>query len=395
MNTVLQAGSLFLEGLLSFFSPCVLPLIPLYFAYLTNGSKSTDEEGNVHYDRLKTFSLTVGFVLGICTVFAVASLLTPVLRSTFQNYQVLFEVIGGILLIFMGLGALGVIQIPLLSKLQTSRAANETMSFAKAWLFGFTVSFAWTPCVGPMLAQAIMQASRAKSAAGGYLYLGCYTLGFVIIFLIAGLFTSEILELLKKFRNVLKYTGILCGLIVMGTGAYLLVQGIQGYGRIINTETPPQADVQETEVSENTEEAATVDQYDFELEDNDGNTVSLRDYKGKVVVLDFYETWCTYCNESLGTLAKADAMDDVEVLMVVTPDIGTEGDREYIKQFLADKGYSFHLLYDESGQATRLFGITGYPTTYFIKPSGEYYGYMPGYMPEENFMELIEECRSE
>lgn len=395
MNTQLGAGSLFLEGLLSFFSPCVLPLIPVYFAYLSTGSKSTDEEGNVHYDRMKTFLLTVGFVLGIISVFAIASLAAPLLRNVFQSYAVLFEIIGGCFLIMMGLVALEIIQIPLLSKLAANRRTEGSMSFVKAYLFGFTVSFAWTPCVGPMLAQAIMRASRAESALTGWLYMGSYTLGFVLIFLIAGLFTNEVLEGLKKFRNVTKYTGILCGLIVAGMGVYMLVQGTQGYNALLKgNASETETAVTEDGSEETAQETASVDQYDFELKNAEGRTVSLKDYKGQVVVLDFYETWCTYCNEALGTLAKADAMEDVQVLMVVTPSIGSEGDADYIQNFLKDRGHTFHLLYDESGQVTRNYGIQGYPTTYFINPKGEYYGYIPGYLPEEDFLSLIEECRN-
>ena len=394
MSTQITAGSLFLEGLLSFFSPCVLPLIPLYFAYLTKGASYTDEEGNTQYDRIRTMILTVGFVLGICTVFAIAGLAASALRTFFTDYRVLFEVIGGMILIFMALSVFGIIQIPLLSKFSPSSVQAGSMSFFKAWLFGFTVSFAWSPCVGPMLAQAVLQASQAETAAAGWMYLGCYTLGFIVIFLAAGLFTNEVLRFIRKYRSVVRFTGILSGLVVGGMGVYLLVSGTQDYTRLLkgNTVIPDETAEQETDPASQSE-AATTDQYDFELPDIYGNTVSLKDFKGQTIVLDFYETWCTYCNESLGTLAKADAMDDVKVLMIVTPSLGSEKTKEGIRLFLEKQGYEFHLVYDEDGTVSRQFGISGYPTTYFIRPGGEYYGYMPGYMPEDNFLAIVEECR--
>ena len=395
MNTQLTAGSLFLEGLLSFFSPCVLPLIPLYFAYLTNGSSYTDEEGNIQYDRKKTFFLTVGFVLGICTVFAIAGLAASALRSFFADYRVLFEIISGMILIFMSLSVFGIIQIPLLMKFRPSAIQSGSMSFFKAWLFGFTVSFAWSPCVGPMLAQAVLQASQASTAAVGWLYLGCYTLGFIVIFLIAGFFTNEVLRFIRKYKGVVRVTGILSGLVVGGMGIYLLARGTQDYTRLLKADTaiPEETAQQETEPSQDSE-TVTTDQYDFELEDIYGSTVSLKDFKGQTVILDFYETWCTYCNESLGTLAKADAMDDVKVLMIVTPSLGSEKTREGIRLYLEKQGYEFHLVYDEDGSVSRQYGISGYPTTYFIKPDGEYYGYMPGYLPEDEFLAIVEECRN-
>ena len=398
MNTQLTAGSLFLEGLLSFFSPCVLPLIPLYCAYLTKGAQTVDEDGTVRYDRMKTFLLTLGFVLGISTVFAIAGLSTAALRSLFQSYRVLFELIGGMILLIMGLSVLGIIQIPLLNRITAGRKQEGPMSFLGAWVFGFTVSFAWTPCVGPMLAQAVLRASQAETSAQGWMYLGCYTLGFICIFLIAGLFTSEVLGFLKKYRGIVKYSGILSGIVVAGMGVWLMVQGVRDYSAIpSNTAADTDSGAEKADDSSaetDSGENATTDEFDFELADAEGNTVRLSSFKGQTVVLDFYETWCGYCNQSLGTLAKADAMDDVQVLMVVTPGIGNEGDIEYIQKYLKDQGCSFRLLIDSSLEVTRNYGVSGYPTTFFIQPDGQYYGYMPGYMPEEDFLEVIDSCRN-
>jgi cytochrome c-type biogenesis protein len=228
------------------------------------------------------------------------------------------------------------------------------------------------------------------------MYLGCYTLGFIVIFLIAGLFTNEVLRFLKKYRSAVRFTGILSGLVVGGMGIYLLAQGTQDYTSLLKAQ--PAAPSETADQGEDPEQAdsetATTDQYDFELPDIYGNTVSLKDFKGQTVVLDFYETWCTYCNEGLGTLARADEMEDVKVLMIVTPKLGSEKTREGIRLFLKNEGHEFHLLYDEDGAVTRQFGVNGYPTTYFIKPDGEYYGYMPGYLPENEFLSIVEECRN-
>ena len=80
-------------------------------------------------------------------------------------------------------------------------------------------SFAWSPCIGPLLAQAIVLAAQSES---GWLYIACYAAGFVIIFLLLGLFTEEVLQLLKKYRGVVKYTGIIAGLVVLWMGGYML-----------------------------------------------------------------------------------------------------------------------------------------------------------------------------
>ncbi|HCK89014.1 MAG TPA: cytochrome C biogenesis protein, partial [Erysipelotrichaceae bacterium] len=112
MNSIAVYGGLFLEGLLSFFTPCVLPLVPLYVGYLTQETKSTDAEGNIVYDRKRTLFLTAGFVLGICTVFFLAGLGAGALHTFFTSHSLQFMLAGGFFLILMGLYSANIIQIP-------------------------------------------------------------------------------------------------------------------------------------------------------------------------------------------------------------------------------------------------------------------------------------------
>ena len=116
MNIDISAGSLFLEGLLSFFSPCVLPLIPLYISYLTADAREENPDGSYSYRRRKTFFLTLCFVLGICTVFFLAGLGSAALRTFFAGRRTEMLYLGGVLLIFFGLVSLHVIDIPLLNR---------------------------------------------------------------------------------------------------------------------------------------------------------------------------------------------------------------------------------------------------------------------------------------
>ena len=116
MKEIITLGGLFLEGLLSFFSPCILPLVPLYIGYLTNGSMMTDENGQVRYDRMKTLILTIGFVLGISTVFVIAGLGSSALAAVFKQYTLQFQIAGGVLLVILGLANLHIINIPFLNQ---------------------------------------------------------------------------------------------------------------------------------------------------------------------------------------------------------------------------------------------------------------------------------------
>lgn len=390
MDFNVSAGSLFVEGLLSFFSPCVLPLIPLYIGYLTKDAREEEEDGTYVYRRRKTFFLTLCFVLGICTVFFLAGLGSAALRSFFADHKVVLQFAGGIMLVLFSLVSLHVIEIPLLNRTyQKNISLSGRMSYLKAWLMGFFFSFAWSPCIGPMLAQAIIMASAVESSLQGWLLIASYTLGFVLMFLVLGLFTGEILNFLKKHRGIVRYTGIASGIIVMCMGIYMLYQGYTSLRTIEATGTQ-----QSAAEAESDQENPTTDEFDFTLPTADGGTITLSELKGRAVILSFYETWCQYCNSELPTLQKIhETMDDVKVIIVTTPSAGSEGNREYVTQYLKDSGITAEIVYDESLEMTGTFRVAGYPTTYFINKQGEYTGYFPGYAPEEMMLEYVETLR--
>ena len=366
-----MCSSLFLEGLLSFFSPCVLPLVPLYLSYLTKDARR--EDGT--YDRRRTLVLTVGFVLGICTVFFLAGLSSSALHVFFTAHTYAFELAGGILLVFLGLMGLHVVEVPLLNRTWMKQMdVKAPMSFVRAALLGFLFSFAWSPCVGPMLAQAILLAAQSQE---GWLYIISYALGFVCIFLLLGFFTGTVLNGLKKYRGVVRYTGIISAVVILVMGGYLLTQAHATF-QVLTAQ--PEA---ETVLGEE-------DPYDFTLKKADGTKVTLSDYKGKPVVVNFFGTWCYYCNEELPYLQQLhETRDDIAILLVAAPHVNGEGSMEEVEAYMQDKGYTMDIVYDTSLQVTSLYKVSGYPTTYFVKADGEFLGYVPGYVAEEDFESIL------
>lgn len=390
MNTGLSIGSLFLEGLLSFFSPCVLPLVPLYISYLTRDTRKEDATGNVVYSRVKTLSFTIAFILGICSVFVIAGLGSGVLHQFFIRNTLLFQLAGGVILVLFGCVSLGFIQIPVLDKLHVRyNAAEGKMTYLKAWLMGFFFSFAWSPCIGPMLANAIVQAAAAETSAAGWMYIGAYAAGFICIFLVLGLFTSEALNLINRHRNIVMYTGKIAGIVIVGMGAYMLGMAGKEITALRNTDSVP---AQEAAVDEN---APDIEKYNFTLTDADGKAYSLSDFKGRTVVLNFFGTWCGYCNEELPHLEEIHKNDsDVDVLLIATPDSGDEGNVEYVESYMKERGYTMKILYDKNLEVTYKYGISGYPTTFILKKDGNFYGYIPGYVPDNDMDSFLEEAKN-
>lgn len=376
--------TLFLEGLLSFLSPCVLPLVPLYVSYLTQDTKIEDEDGNVSYDRRKTFLLTLGFVLGISTVFFLIGLGSRLLNAIFDKYTVFFQIVGGLLLIVFGLISSGIIKVSFFNKsIRKNVNTRGGLSFAKAWSLGFFFSFAWSPCVGPLLAQAMFMAAQ-QDRVTGWLYIIAYSLGFVVIFLLMGLFTQTVLNLLKKSKNIVKYTGAVASLVVIAMGGYMLYQGA---ANISNIQNKPSI----IENHNDDDSLSDIEKYDFVLNDGEGNPVRLSSFKGKKVILNFFGTWCYYCNQELpGLDALKNSRDDVQILLISHPGINNEGNIDYIEKYLKDAGYDFLVLHDVSLEVLSLYGVNAFPYSYVFNEDGSLKGYVPGYVEEEAWGQILD-----
>ena len=383
-----DCGALFLEGLLSFFSPCVLPLVPLYIGYLTSGIDTNLSKAKA---RIQTTVRTLFFVLGISTVFFLAGLGSSALRYFFQKNTIFFSIIGGFLLILFGLFSLGIIDIPFLQREHRIVSFKQNKNgIIRSYLLGFFFSFAWSPCVGPLLASAILKSASAESTLIGWIYIGCYTLGFIIIFILLGLFTEEVLMLLKKNTNIVRYTKIIGGIVVLYMGIYMLNTGFTSIKALENRTLDNTTVVDNT----NDENLTDIEKYSFTLKDSHGNDVTLSEYKGKTVVLNFFATWCTYCKMELPSLEEINnTRDDIVIFLVATPDIGNEGSKEYIESFMEENGYSMTVLYDETGEVVSKYNVSGLPTSFFFKPDGSVLGYVPGYVEESNLIGILEECQ--
>lgn len=389
--------TLFVEGMLSFFSPCVIPLIPLYIGYLTADAKTTDENGNIVYKRSKVLFTSLFFVLGISMVFFIAGLSISTFKEFFLEYQLVFSMIGGMLLIVFGCIHLKILRFPLLEgeyRLPIKMDLSK-MNFLKAFLLGFFFSFAWTPCIGPMLSSAFILAANATSVWIGNLYILAYALGFILMFLLLGIFTEEILNLLKKNQNIMKYTVTIGGVLILIMGGWMVVNAsteivsIKKQSAVV-APTPTTDNEGNTQTAENEMEF-----YNFTLLDQHGESHTLTDYKGDTVFVTFFATWCTYCKQELPILQELQKEDEsLKILVVTRPNYGQETDQTGIEKFIAENGYEdMTFLFDEDGAISSLYGVTGYPTSFVYKPDGTLLGYLPGAAPKETLIDIIQQTK--
>ena len=191
---------IFLEGLMSFFSPCILPLLPVYLGYLS---------GSENKSRKQTFKMTLGFCLGIATLFFFFAFASSELSMGFKNNQAIFQLITGLILIFIAGIHSGIItiQLPNISKVHEKLQVllQSKVTFLKSFLFGFLITITWSPCIGPLLGTSIVQAASSGTRLQAFLSICCYILGFICIFMLLGLFTEEILNFIRKHRDITRY----------------------------------------------------------------------------------------------------------------------------------------------------------------------------------------------
>ena len=179
----MQYVLLFLEGIITFISPCLLPMLPIYISYFAGGGERSMK---------KTLTGATGFVLGFTLVFVALGALAGTLGSFLTRYQTWVNLIGGIIVILFGLNYMGVLQLNLFRGMGKGVQGGD-MGFFSALVFGIIFSVGWTPCLGAFLGSALMMASQQGHALEGMGMLLCYSLGLGIPFL----FSAVLIDRLK------------------------------------------------------------------------------------------------------------------------------------------------------------------------------------------------------
>lgn len=389
--------TVFFQGLLSFFSPCVLPLIPIYIGYLSGGTGQIGEDGRIHFKRSKVLFHTVFFVLGVSFAFFLLGLGFSAMGNFLKENQIWFARIGGVIVILFGLYQMGFLgKSYFLGKERRLPFKLDllAMSPVTALVMGFTFSFAWTPCVGPALASVLLMTASAATKVTGFLYIAVYTAGFVLPFLAVGLFTTTLLEFFKNHMKVVHYTVKIGGILMIFMGILMLTGKMNAVsGALSSTETQEEAtEAEPEEVEETAEEVKTIPAIDFTLKDQYGNTHTLSDYKGKTVFLNFWATWCSPCKAEMPDIQKLYEefqQEDVVILGVAAPNLGREKSEEGIKGFLEENGYTYPVVMDTGAEAFQAYGINSFPTTFMIDKDGNVFGYISGQLSEETMRDII------
>ncbi|MBR2935415.1 MAG: cytochrome c biogenesis protein CcdA [Oscillospiraceae bacterium] len=211
----------FLEGIITFISPCLLPMLPIYVSYFAGGGERSTK---------RTLAGATGFVTGFTLVFVAMGALAGTLGGFLRTHQSAVNVISGLIVIFFGLNYLGIFKLTLFHG--SSRAVNSTVhGFFPCVLFGMIFSIGWTPCVGAFLGSALMLASQQGQALTGILMLLAYSLGLGIPFLLSAVLIDRLKSTFGFIKRNYKVINLICGIFLIVVGILMATGTI---GRLLS-----------------------------------------------------------------------------------------------------------------------------------------------------------------
>ena len=207
----------FLEGIITFISPCLLPMLPIYISYFAGGGERSTK---------KTLTGAIGFVVGFTVVFILMGALAGTVGSFLKEHQTAVNIISGIVVIFFGLNFLGVFKLNLFRGSDRS-VDTSNMGFFSAMLFGMIFSLGWTPCVGAFLGSALMLASQQGSVLVGTLMLLAYSLGLGVPFILSAVLIDKLKSAFDWIKRNYKVINIVSGSLLIMLGI-LMAAGTLG-----------------------------------------------------------------------------------------------------------------------------------------------------------------------
>jgi len=214
---------LFLEGMITFISPCLLPMLPIYISFFSGGE----------VNKRKTLVNALGFSLGFTLVFVALGAFAGTIGRWLQSHLMVVNIVTGIIVILFGLNYLGIIKIPLLNKVRQREQEEVSLTFPSAVLFGVVFSVGWTPCVGAFLGSALMRATIQGSVLGGMGMLLTYSLGLSLPFIASAVLMDRLKGTFDFIKRNYRTIQIVSGCLLIAVGI-LMATGLMGqYMRMV------------------------------------------------------------------------------------------------------------------------------------------------------------------
>ncbi len=409
----IQGMTTFLEGFITFISPCVLPMLPVYVLYFTGGRERTS--------AWRTLLRALCFVTGFTALFVTLGVFAGTLGALLIRWQTVVNIAMGLVMIVFGLQYAGWLRIGFLERTLKPGVQIEPKGYGACLLLGAVFAVGWSPCAGPFLGSAMMLAAGQGSVLAGMLLLLCYSLGLGVPFVLCALLIDRMKGAFAFIKRHYALINRVCGVfliavgLAMATGLYarfskfvaamdMPITIAQTTPALTAQPTPeitaapqvtqaPQATAapQETKAAEASGPVFRNMAKDFTAYTDDGTAVTLKEKRGKPVVVNFFASWCGPCKMEMPHFEEFYQLygDQVEFMMVNLCAFGNDT-KEAAKKLVADGGYTFPVYFDTDGDATLKYSIRSMPTTIFVSADGELKGQKIGMIDRETLRKTVE-----
>ena len=204
---------LFLEGIITFISPCILPMLPIYISYFI---------GNEDKNKKSALINSIGFVIGFSIIFTILGIGASIFGIFIKQYINIFNFLGGGILIIFGLSYMDIIKVEFLQRQFKIKYTFKYFSFGKSLIFGFIFAIGWTPCVGTFLGSALMIASQSNHMIEGFIMLLVYSLGLGIPFIISALLVDSLKSTFDFIKRNYKVINNISGIFLIVIGVFMM-----------------------------------------------------------------------------------------------------------------------------------------------------------------------------
>lgn len=222
INDSVSFSAAFLAGLASFFTPCVLPLIPAYFSFITGMSVEELTQGESASARRKVLLSTLAYVLGFSIVFIFMGAAISTMGQHLADYRDIIRILGGFIVVVFGVHLAGIIRIPGLDYEKKIHVRKKPLHIFGTFLVGMAFGAGWSPCIGPLLGSILAIAAEKGSLSHGVGLLSVYSLGLALPFIILSFFINYMLTFIKRATKAIRYVTVISGVLLIGIGLVLL-----------------------------------------------------------------------------------------------------------------------------------------------------------------------------
>jgi len=389
-------GIAVLAGFLSFVSPCVLPIVPGYLTFITGMSfDELTSQQNRSQLVLNAITKSLPFVLGFSLVFislgASASAIGGVLRENLG----LMKQIAGVGIIGLGLHLAGLLPIPAL--LRDRRLSGEPTSpgMGRAFVAGIFFAFGWTPCVGPILAGILALAATAETLTRGVLLLAAYSLGLGIPFVLSAAFLNAFLSFFKGMKGYLRQLEVASGALLIFVGGLIFTDSMGWLAskftflnaeELLTLENAPSVVEPKEAVAEPPKTA--YGSYDFVLTSIDGGSVKLSDYQGKVVLVNFWATWCGPCVVETPSLVRIYHKYRDRGFQVIG--VAMQSEEDNVKSFVDKYRVPYAIARDTTSEVGLRYQVFALPSSFLFTADGKVQKTFMGFVEEERLERELE-----